>query len=299
MKENILEKIIFLVPSINERKNDAFFRFLQLLEDTKSSNKEYIETAFNELMGKISKDELDDFKYLTRQFIKGLQFTDMVVQIFKVPIFMYLLSKNLLDENEFDNPIYLRLAVRRNITKDFFENLKLITLIDNDFIEIAEYSFSVGKPLVAIMLFATSIEHKINEFYRDVLLYKGLNESEITEAIRNSNIHVKLGWLLSISSEDKMEIKLKNSLKKLFEFRNSIVHYKNIPEIGEDSKFRDKWREKIDEFNINNLKTMVAELEQFLNSIREKEIPYYGKAVALAEKAFNEHIKLQEIDLDL
>ena len=119
-------------------------------------------------------------------------------------MFRYLLVHNLLDGNRINDPIYLRLAVQKYLPEDFFKNLKIITKIDQDFTEIAEYAFSVDKPLVAIALYAISIEHRINDFYRDILIYKGLTDNEITQALRQSSIHIKLGWLLSLSSNLQM-----------------------------------------------------------------------------------------------
>lgn len=299
MKDDILEDLKFFIPSIHERKTDDFLNFLQLMEDTKFLDGESVKAAIMDFGDKIDKEDYDDFKYLLIEFIKSLSFLDKIIQGVKVPIFMHLLSKNLIDEDRFDNPVYLRFAVQKNLSPEFFENMKMMTLIDRDFIEIAEHSFSVEKPLVGIALFAIAIEHKINEFYRDILIHKGLNDDEITQAIRTTNMKVKLGWFLSISCDIEMDHDLKVRLMRLFDFRNSIVHYKVIPEFDGDSIFEHNFIDRINEFNIDMLKEIVSRLERYFDDVCKQVIPNYEKATELAERALYAHPGLEGIISDV
>lgn len=74
-----------------------------------------------------------------------------------------LLNQKRIDPEKRYDPSYLWNEVLNN--KNIFADFKVATQIHDEFIEVAEYAIENNKPLVAITLLATAVEHLLNLYY--------------------------------------------------------------------------------------------------------------------------------------
>ena len=102
----------------------------------------------------------------------------------------------------------------------------MIPQIHNEFIEQAKNAVTSGRMKVAIILISTTIEHLLNIYYRQLLLFKELSPETITDIIRRTNVESKIGWLNSLTGQFEIPQDIGKQIKELFELRNAIVHYK-------------------------------------------------------------------------
>lgn len=79
---------------------------------------------------------------------------------------------------------------------------------------------------LACLLYATWVEHWLNNIIIIQCRKKSLNKKETTQIIRSSNFDSKLSWLLKLLDAKPINKNHKQSLLKLIESRNSYVHYK-------------------------------------------------------------------------
>ena len=187
-----------------------------------------------------------------------------VTRIFIPKILRELLSRNLIDLAKTHDIEYLW-SVVTDPKNDVVDDLQLLTEIHGEFKEIAEYAISNGKKHVAVILLATTVEHSLNLYYREMLNLKHLTTSEITEIIRRSDINGKLGWLMSIVGNINLEHGFINDLMKLFEVRNAIVHYKAIPgKLSLHDGSDDKIKAILDQIDLPETLNLLNELEKRL-----------------------------------
>lgn len=109
------------------------------------------------------------------------------------------------------------------------KTFKLYVSIHGNFLKQAEQQWKQGEKHIAIVLLAVAVEHRLNQYIRDAFEEKGLADLEITNLIKAANIESKLTWLISLSGGKALPVKLKCQIKKIFDIRNSIVHYKGAP----------------------------------------------------------------------
>lgn len=90
----------------------------------------------------------------------------------------------------------------------------------------------------AIVLLAVALEQCVNVCLRLIVEANGHRSGHVTEQLRLLNIEAKLGWFFEMTSGRRLPTKLGLRARKIFEVRNSIVHYKAVfghPDSNEDS----------------------------------------------------------------
>lgn len=163
-------------------------------------------------------------------------------------VFSALARKGKLKESHLASQETIRTHLRKEI-KYALRHTQVGVELHSDFLKSAHSHWKEGRREIAIVLFATAIEHLINQYYRDALDAQGLPEAEVTTAIRSCSNDAKLSWLLSLSGAERMRPSTEKRIRKIFEIRNAIVHYKFVPST-------------IDEFNDshNRISTQIAAL---------------------------------------
>ena len=152
---------------------------------------------------------------------------DQVTRAIHRPIFGFLAETGRLTEEH--------LTDRKGLSKLIRKHIKLTTRkakwgvsIEQDFIDQAHENWLNDKKQIAIVLFCVAVEHNLNGFYRNVFESKGVKEGEITTIIRSTNLEGKLTWLLNLSGVERLNPKTTKGISKLFEIRNSIIHFKSV-----------------------------------------------------------------------
>lgn len=143
-------------------------------------------------------------------------------------LFSTLARKGKLKESHLTSKETIRAHLSKEI-KYALRHTKVGTELHSDFLKSAHSHWKDGRREIAIILFATAIEHLINQYYRDALDAHELPESEVTAAIRSCSNDAKLSWLLSLSGAERMRPSTEKRIRQIFEIRNAIVHYKFIP----------------------------------------------------------------------
>ena len=101
--------------------------------------------------------------------------------------------------------------------------------IEEEFIKEAIASWKRGKKCIAIVLYTAAVEQSINQAYRHLLQFHGLENGEIEKVVRTLNIDPKLSWFLRLVAKKHFPKNLGKRLRLMFELRNAIVHFKAIP----------------------------------------------------------------------
>jgi hypothetical protein len=101
--------------------------------------------------------------------------------------------------------------------------------IEDTFFKEALTLWKKGEKLVAIVLYAAAIEQYVNQTYALMLRAHGLENDDIEKIVRTLNIEPKLTWLLKLVAGREFPKALTVRLRKVFELRNAIVHFKAIP----------------------------------------------------------------------
>ena len=163
-----------------------------------------------------------------------------------------------------------------------------INILDKEFIDSAKEALDKDRKLAAIILIATAIEHRINVFYR-LFLGARLPDHMITDIIRSS-FHAKSNWLMILASEVEIPENLNKRLKLLIDTRNSIIHYKAIPDWPKPASIQDSFEKQLQEVVSKNLLGLPDELQVFLDSVVDKNDPYRKMALD-AWEAFKKEIR--------
>lgn len=100
--------------------------------------------------------------------------------------------------------------------------------IEEEFIQQAIANWKKGKKFVAIVLYATAVEQYVNQTYALMLRAHGLENEEVEKIVRTLNIEPKLSWLMKLVAQREFPKALRTRLRKVFELRNAIVHYKAL-----------------------------------------------------------------------
>lgn len=195
----------------------------------------------------------------------------LILQVFLPAMIENLLRRGMLDRDRLSDLAYVHSVIKQN--SEIILDSYSVTRIDDEFIESAQEALAQGRKLAALVLIATSIEHIINLFYRQVLETK-LGDDVITEVIRNS-IHAKLGWISSLITTRQIPPQLVIRIKSLMDLRNTIVHYKAEPAHIDDDK---RGSYNFINYQINNIDfvelfALPSELETELDKIIEEMIP--------------------------
>ncbi|VAW37663.1 hypothetical protein MNBD_CHLOROFLEXI01-2630 [hydrothermal vent metagenome] len=69
--------------------------------------------------------------------------------------------------------MFSAIYTNKELIYDIIDSLRVVTVIDDDFMQSAREAIEAGRISVAIVLIATTIEHKVNHFYRGILEFHG------------------------------------------------------------------------------------------------------------------------------
>lgn len=238
-----------------------------------------IDSDFNDFLGEYFLENPEDLEV----WYEGLK--DIVAGI----LTRLFLNKKI-DETRIDELDYIWILILKNL-----ELLKVIPAqriqFDHDFLEFAKKAAQSGKVPVAIVLIATTIEHRLNIFYREVLEdHSGLSTNATTEAIRSST-SAKLGWLFQLTTGKNLSNQLLSQIRQVFDLRNAFVHYKAIAvSIDEKDKYLELL-EKVNDIGLDNILDLPDKIERELSVIVSDLVPEYKKAYELAEMIINGKIK--------
>ena len=175
-----------------------------------------------------------------------------------------LIKRNMIDPSKSNSKEYLWNLVRENT--DLINECNFVLEIQKQFINCAKEQFSLNNYSVGVVLIATSIEQVININLRFLLENFDLSQDEITQVIRSTNIDSKLGWILKILSIELSD-DLINRVKRVFEFRNVIVHYKAEPYTIDDVSNIESIERKIIDFGIDIILDLPKRLDETFQEI--------------------------------
>ena len=175
-----------------------------------------------------------------------------------------LIKRNMIDPSKSNSKEYLWNLVREDT--DLINECNFVLEIQKQFINCAKEQFSLNNYSVGVVLIATSIEQVININLRFLLENFDLSQDEITQVIRSTNIDSKLGWILKILSIELSD-DLINRVKRVFEFRNVIVHYKAEPYTIDDVSNIESIERKIIDFGIDIILDLPKRLDETFQEI--------------------------------
>ncbi len=121
---------------------------------------------------------------------------------------------------------------------------------------------------MACLMYATWLEHWLNDIVGILSERKGLDEKEIIQLIRQTNFASKSSWLLKLLDLPIFDPEQKTMMEIMVEFRNGFVHYKWQPE--------NRDREE-------TLKDLVLQFENTVKYLQNYENAhiYYGKGALM------------------
>jgi|GEM_PF-2473236 len=99
-----------------------------------------------------------------------------------------------------------------------------------------------GKIANAKLFYAIYFEHEINGFIDQVCKRKSIDKKTINDIIKSVNIPGKITWLLTLLGLPPITSHHKKILTKLFDDRNTYIHYKYNPEPVNDDEDKDTKR---------------------------------------------------------
>lgn len=205
-----------------------------------------------------------------------------VLRKFIVGILHVLVKENKIDMTKTYDPIYLA-----NIVSEYesiLDDADGIIEIHHEFIDAAKEAIKNDKPIIAVVLLSTSVEQILNLHYRLALLMKGLSNEDITQILKRSNSDAKVGWLTSLVFGFKLSNEIKRRAFELIEIRNSIVHYKAVPDLlGSEENSYSRIKERIRSMDESSILTIPTDLQIELNEMLDENEPEYKTAKELSE----------------
>jgi len=106
---------------------------------------------------------------------------------------------------------------------------------------------------IACLLYATWVEHWVNDIISIYGSRNGLEDEDIIQIIRDTKFQAKVTWLWTLLDLKPISVKHRRSLEELITWRNGFVHY--------------KWKQKSGEDLIADIKQLAEILERFENTI--------------------------------
>jgi hypothetical protein len=157
--------------------------------------------------------------------------------------------------------------------------------VQTEFAEEASAAWRAGKRWIAITLLATALEQCVNITLRIILEAKGYEEGSVTATIKKYNINDKMTWLWQMHTHRQFPERLLSRAQKVFEIRNSVVHFKGAPwkldEEADSSSKIDKDLTTLAPFHID---TFFRRFEEFCADTTLKCDPRIDLALKLAAK---------------
>jgi hypothetical protein len=136
-----------------------------------------------------------------------------------------LVRTGIITREHLDDPV----AIMKLVLKHRREGIKKSEWcygIDQEFVEHSVRSWNRGDKFVAIVVYATAVEQLVNFMYQVMLAKHGWKPAHVANLIRNININGKLSWAFEMFTKRKFPSKLRIRIERVFDIRNSIVHFK-------------------------------------------------------------------------
>ena len=83
-----------------------------------------------------------------------------------------------------------------------------------------------SKPELAVLMYATWVEHSLNLILHDLATAASIGEKYVRSMIRESSARAKATWLLGLIGGRPLSPSALARMQKLFDARNAFVHYK-------------------------------------------------------------------------
>ncbi|WP_035984512.1 hypothetical protein [Leptolyngbya sp. KIOST-1] len=246
-----------------------------MIQDTDSDFNEFLDKYFSE-----NPEDLETWHKGIEEIIAGI-----IARLF--------LSQKI-DEARADDLNYVWILILKNL--DLLKTMPAQRAqFDHDFLASAKEAAQSRRIPVAIVLVATTIEHRLNIFYQDILEdYSGLLSGAATEAIRSST-SAKLGWIFQLTTGKKLSKQILNQIKQVFDLRNAFVHFKAISVPLDEKDKYEELLEKVNDIGMDNILDLPDKLERELSTIVHNLVPAYRKAYELAKMIMNEKINGRDI----
>ena len=203
-------------------------------------------------------------------------------------ILIPMIRKGYLREEHLTNTALARAEIKKRLRFATMET-RYHLAVEAEFAEEALSLWKRGKTWPAVTLFATAIEQCLNIAFRVILEAKGYKQDHITAVIRTHNIDAKLTWLWEMNTGFVFSKELVARTRKLFEIRNSIVHFKSLPEaFDEESSSSSRIDKEIQSLRPFHMNKFFYKFEVFcFNSMCTCD-PAIALAVKIAEKFYEQ-----------
>lgn len=91
----------------------------------------------------------------------------------------------------------------------------------------ARLMHKAGQLLIAVLIYATWVEHWLNDLLAKRARTAGMSDARILAMLRETTIAAKTGWLLALLRLPDLNKQHAKQVLKLAELRNGFVHYKS------------------------------------------------------------------------
>jgi hypothetical protein len=152
-----------------------------------------------------------------------------------------------------------------------------VTEIYPDIVESAKLLFNNDDRYSCLILIATTIEHIINKYLREILPYYDFSQDNITNIIRTTNIDGKLGWLFKLISGTDVPSDLKFQINEIIQARNRLIHYKYIRKSIDEPDYLSDIKAFLSRIDFEYLSEIPQELEEYLQYSLEMKDPSISK----------------------
>ena len=115
--------------------------------------------------------------------------------------------------------------VIRGYMDDQFPGFSFVPTLSMDFIETALEAATHQRFHVSILLMATVVEHELNIFYRELLLFQEVPYTMVTQVIRTTNFDSKIGWLFRVTTKEYFPEDLRARLNTIIIMLRSLQYY--------------------------------------------------------------------------
>lgn len=144
----------------------------------------------------------------------------------------------------------------------------------------ADDRFDSGEPEVAVVLWATWIEHHVNDVLLRTMWSLDVGEKSRNETIKTLNLKFKLTALWEILGLPEIDSETLASISEISSYRNSFVHYKwrpvssaSMDPHSDDAKFEDlraRARSVVEKFEaLDNELSWKGRKDELLRALKE------------------------------